>query len=356
MFSFETVLVACGFRYFYTLKSNISSLSNYLKRVQVPIDLASHPRLISNVNVTVENARPLPNNHKCKDLLYVALSWIYTGLVAGALCLNPIHEIINENYPSMCYGLIPVVQFIFGVIYHSTSHFEQWRMDGTYTISDNKLVLYSGITGIVQSIAILCTYINDLDTILWYRFISTAFGILITSVFSVEMWFVFFKHLKVITKFSKSFNSDIEMNELVQSLAKIKYDLEISIGAFKNNLGVTTLIGVIPFGYAILCIRDVNCPSNFPWGGIGLFCMYQLVIFFIVKYIDSKKDEIHRISRHPVFIKKFVSRSSAHSLAELYNNDIAMVVVNIAEDNASSIDSQIFSDIASSDWNQFRVM
>jgi hypothetical protein len=354
MNNFDKLKVLCGFKHYHVIKSKVVSVLNYIKRVQVPINPAS---IICSKSEKSGNQKEPRTIITQQHPVSIFASWMYTFTVFSILMVNPICSAIDQNVPVVFFSFIPVVQFISGVMYHSTSHFEDWWNE--YPDKNNYGVTYNKLSLAVFSIFAVCcaTLVSTVLNGYWYIIVSVIFGIFAVSLSVVEFWFIFYKHLCVVNDFSKRVNKfEDEINDLVKGLSKIKFDLDTSINAFKNELALTTLLGGISIGYGVLCLNDLNCKADFPWGCVVLFCMHQIVLFCIARYLDNRKNEIERISKHPIFIQKYVSRVSTEELSKRYNNDINMIVIEIVEDNASTLDCQLFYSVVSSSWDQFVVL
>jgi hypothetical protein len=318
--------------------------------------LESHPRLFTSVLPESQIDTPANNKYNTKQSIGTFVSWLYTGTILATILVNPVYFYIKDKHPELFFSCIPLVQFIFGIAYHSTSHFEEWWNEypekNNYSVTENKLL---GCIGVICATCLSSVLFMQRESHNWYNVVSFITSAVTVSTFTVEFWFVFYKHLRVITDFSNVFvNTD--MNVCVINIAKIKYDLETSINSFKNLLAVTTLLGGLPVGYAILCVKNGKCKPDFPWESVVMFSIYQFILFCIVRYIDNRKGELQRVSKHPSFIRRHAKRVNVDELMLMYNNDVDMVTMNMVEDNVSTMDWQMFSEIAGSEWNQFRVL
>jgi hypothetical protein len=352
MNNFEKLKVICGFKHYHSLKSNAVSMFNYVKRIQVPV------RLISCVPKKKPERDPTERIHP-DNVACTILSWAYTGAILSILLVNPIYNTVEGNIPVTIVSAIPVVQFMYSVIYHSTRHFDDWWDDypelNNYGITFDHLAFASIILFVLSGATLLSRALHG--TVEWYVIVSTVTGILTMSVSSVEFWFIFYKHMRVINSFIQKLNEfDTSMNNIVTDLSKIKFDLDVSIDSFKNELAFTTLIGGMTLGYGVVCMNNLNCDEDFPWESVTLFSLYQVVLFCIAKYLDNRKNEIDRVSKHPAFIKKYMARPDPAELKERYGDNIDMMIVSILEDNASTLDCQLLYHVVDSSWDQFVVL
>lgn len=360
MNNFEKLKVLCGFKHYNNIKSEVISILNYIKRIQVPINLTQIITCTRDQDINRRTVQPANDTPEIKQSnISIFFSWMYTFTIFGTLLVNPICKTVSQNVPVVFFSFVPVVHFIYGVVYHSTSHFENWWNDypekENYGITSNKLVLsVLGVFVLCCSVLVPRALSKPAE---WYIITSVAVGTFIVSISVVEFWFIFYKHLYVIHDFYKKVNKfDSSMNDIVKGLSKIKFDLDTSINAFKNELAVTTLLGGVALGYGILCLNNVNCPDDFPWECVGLFGIHQIALFCIARYLDNRKNEIERISKHPAFIAKYVSRTPTFELSNRYNSDTSMVIIDIIEDNASTLDCQLFYSVLASSWDQFVVL
>jgi hypothetical protein len=350
MDAFRKALAACGLIGVGSREENGSNMKNILFRVPVPADKAC-TKLEKSLNSTllisgVRRQIILPvtttaDQTTGREICITGLSWIYTLAVLAVTLVNVVAE--ADDLARAALAAIPALQFILGVWYYSTSHSVVWRSSypdrENYGVEDVHLLIVSLLVFTIQA-AVIIPLERDFDWTMGPMMIS----MFIVSVINVDMWFVFYKHLRIIHEFSKKVIDGENINVLVAKVSRIKYDLDLTIGAFKYSIGATTLLGGVPIGYAGVCLAEVNCPANFPWGGVALFILYQLVFMSLLRLIDNRQGDIERVSKHPIFIRNYLSRRDQGEAKDLII------------DNASSLDWQIFEHVTTSSWTDFSVL
>lgn len=359
---FEILLAICGFVKYNKVNSDTSTFKNILNRNPVPSGIAykgtyTHPKLINKNILPIVYINEKNNKTEKINVFSSILSWTYTCFVMSVLLINPLSKILyNPSLPATkFFSCIPVTQFLFGINYHSTDHFDTWwEKNPECNTTKNKLA------GVITSIFILewvAFVLFDKESYTWYEYPSKIFGFLVMTTFTAEFWYVFYKHSYVLTKFAHFLaNGDSNMNELLKKVTEIKFDLDNSIGAFKNNFAVTSILGSVPVAYAIMCIKNIDCEENFPWVFVGFFAVYHIVFFILIRYIENRKEEINRVVKHTDFIRKYLSRLDNKDVSELYNNDTNMILLDIVEENSTSIDWMLFNQMSSDRWSKFSVL
>jgi hypothetical protein len=354
---FDLLLVVCGF----IKKGNKGSEKNYIVSVLNRNKIPNHKcykgahltNSFKNTNQQClpKHVQPVHEQEQESDIINVIVSWTHTLCVMAILSVYPFVEITNSSSSTdISFSCIPITQFVFGLIYNSTDHFDKWyEKYKKYNTPKNNLVCVT-----LFVCACKMTIFISKRKMSWYVYPSIIYGILITSTFTVQFWFVFYKHLLVISEFSNELiNGNLTMNYLVEKLTEIKYDIDNSIGLFKNNFAVTSIIGSVGIAYAGICIKDSEC-SFTSWESVSLFLIYQIVFFIIVRVIDNRKDEINRIVKHTTFIEKYIHRQE--NLAQYYENDTQMITLCMVEENNTSMDWLLFNYISSDRWSIFKVL
>lgn len=344
--------IFCGFEKYNRNVASDDYFSSLIRRNQLPayktyIGKYSHPLILSH---KTSNPNTLPTTVLGKNCgeskLVIVVSWIYSLAVFSVI----VWYTIDRDYVNIYYSIIPIVQYIGGIIYHSTDHFEN-------LYEKHKKYNFDLVCVILPLIVLQMAVFFSMHTYKWHEYISIFYIITTITTFTAEFWFILYKHCRILNDFTEKLSHDkTPMNVLLRDLTEIKFDLDTSISVLKNSFGITSILGAIPVGYLTLCLKNGNCEKNFPWMNTCLFLFYQFVFFMFIRFIENRKDEINRIVKHNNFIDKYIIRMDNRDIAATYNNEAGIIALIRLEENATSIDWMLFNTISSGRWSQFSIL
>ena len=309
---------------------------------------------------TSEDSEPGPCCESSCYFDFGTISWIYTCLIFSALLIHPVslsirNDIIVER---KFYPWIPMVQYASAVSYHTTNHFDKWW--NAYPETQNYKVTQQGLFGLAITIAFLQAAVFipvNYDIFEWYNYIGLCVGFITSAVYITEFAFVFYKHSMVMDRFADSLlETEESMNELLKKVSRIRFDLEVSIGAFKTCFLIVSIIGVIPIGYLVNCLRIQDCDPDFPWAGIAYYLVFQASFLLMLRFIDNRKSEMQRVTKHTTFIKRYLNRLTKDELLAKYNGDTDIIIMDMLEDSATTADWMSFNSVCTEEWSNFSVL
>jgi hypothetical protein len=317
------------------------------------------------------------------------LSWVYTLFIGIVLCVQPVYtswylltkDTTNNTFylSSLFFNLIPIVQYILSVVYFSTSHFDE-SYNNCYSCFPSLnvfvVLLFMGMLSVSVFSQLLVVggfslarvdgefpgyddYDNKIliNVFLWVAWVYGKLAVYTNlTVFSL----VFCKHCRVLSDYVKKlkkncFEDVLTINNITQEVLGIRYDIEESIDAFRNIFSSFTLLGAIGFGFFLEQVKEGNF-DFFPWHQFVVYIVIQVVFFIIIFRVSKTKENLSDYIRQPFFIKKFLKRYNPTETRDKFDNNTIIVILNIEEENASTLDWIILNDIFGEDWTEFKVM
>ena len=350
--------------------------------------LENPPDIKININIERRN--------KIESIVSSALSWLYTVGIFGLLCVQPIYSIIyiiredeqNTNFyiSSIFFQLIPPIQYLLAVKYFSTNHFEKFYINNkkhhincfpslnnlslfiivitAFTIAFNYIILKKDISIIRQRDGEFPQFNNFNHTsrtfISIFLILSWLYGKMVVYLNIVCFSLIFCKHCKIITECVNKLQNEnkgiLTVNDILREIIQIRYDLEESIDQYKNIFSSLTLFGSIGLGFILERIRVGNF-DLFPWNSFIVYIILQFIFIFIIFKVTNNKESLSKYIKEPQFVEKFIKRYTIRDISERFSeSETQLIILNIEEENSSTIDWMILNSIINADWTEFRVM
>lgn len=352
------------------------------------------PEIKLNINMQIDNNKKKFKDKIIQDIGLPCVSWIYTIFILTILSVQPLYiltyiiEEENENtnfyMSNLFFNLIPPIQYILAIKYFSTDHFERTYINNNkcnpncfpklnkltiilitfvfLRIIFNFLVLLTNISFIERNDGQFPNFNNFTLTskifIGIFLFLSWLYGSFIEFINLMCFSLIFCKHSKIINNYVKTLQNEkkgiLTINDITQETIEIKYELEKSIDHFKNIFSSFTLLGAIGFGFFIDRIQNGNF-TLFPWDSFIIYIIVQIIFLVVIIQVSNNIDNLSSFVREPRFIEKFLKRYTLRDIREKFN-DPQLVIINMEEENASTIDWMLLQSILKENWTDFQVM
>lgn len=366
---------------------NKNKLNAFMRRYVIKVKDNEPVKRNSLIDLMTEQEEPmLFNEHISNDILeeefkkqieaennlHCVLSWLYTLFILISILSLPVlsyyleeEQNINEKIANITFALIPSAQYIFGILYHSTNHFEHFYNEDLLSrknlsiccIIFTTVVLFCGIIFTVFEYNYTKLHkLNIIFQILIYilLFIIYFYSGLSISLNIIKFICVFVKHTIIINNFTKALSHFSTINEITMQVMKIKYELEFSIDMFEKYFSAITLLGAISLGIFLECLISTNCDS-YPWISFSLYLLLQSIFFILITTLESKRGNLSRFIKSEKFIKNFLVRKTNYEYKYVYNCDTNLVSINMIDENSKILDWILLYNIFSEKWNDFSV-
>lgn len=344
---------------------------------------------ISNSDDDNENRTRNINIRMKTSSSYGFLSWLYTSFIFLSLSVQPIYTLYyifnelesNHNFywSSFFFNIIPVVQYLFSIIYFGRSHFDDFyisRNDNLYGMNLYLFLILFGVLSmnifsnmIIYGVGYFST--NDTE---FPGFVDYPNSILITLFLNI-VWvysrliiytnltvftLVFYKHCRILSNYVKKIDIDksndiIPLNNITQDVLFIRRELEESIDYLKNIFSSFTLLGAIGFGFFIERIKNGNF-DFFPWNQFIVYIVIQIVFIYVVLKVSNTKDDLSDYIRQPLFIERFLKRYNQVEINDKFHDNVNILILNTEEENASTLDWIVLNNLFNEEWVEFKVM
>lgn len=362
---------------------------NVYNKVLSPRGNQNHEVVIEGLNNMGENNelnlefKRKENREKIKSNIFSITSWFYTIFINLILYIKPTYTMVYiiQNFntvsyyaPTMAFDFVIPIQYTLSIFYFSKDHLEKFYIENEPNINKkfpdlDKIVAVSlclAIITIVYSISTVSKIPNFENFQQEYKIfvyilipISSIFGTMSLFIHSAIFSFTFIKHLIILKKFIHKLvkhGEETSVNEISIKVLEIKYSLEKSISNFKNFFSVVTLACGISIGFLLEILIKQKTTENYPWASFVFYGLFQIIFMIIIIYLDEYKEKLFKYMRSGEFVQKYLYRYNQKEITHKFNNNMELILLNIEEENASTIDWLVLNSILSEGWNGFSIL
>lgn len=349
------------------------------------------------VNNVVKDFTPSPNFEKIRldlveditfseKVMYTFYTF-YSFLIFCLISAQPIYAFIKfmnnvEDSKFLVSSLlhlnIPLI-YLWAKFYFKTNHFDNLNVCIKFKVS---LIFISAICSILFNFIDLSSFNNkyywldNLNDPIFYSLVIIEWLYSRLLIFTFIFTFIFVMDVHI-----KSFNSIIkrlESNEyifdgnpclgtIIKELGKIRHDIECTIRYFNDIIAFVTLIG----GIALAIFTRNLLPNGLDVNNLNLnfdihdrYLLHPLALYIIsnvfllinMSRYSFRRDEILKYIKSMDFMNKFLVRTSSEKIMKKTGSKLDVVILNIAEESATTLDWIILGNILSEKWLDFTIL
>ena len=325
-----------------------------------------------------------------RNMLRKLCKQFYTVFVALITLILPTNSTVElfkgtflpeEHLAPIIFQWIVPAQYIFLALYFRDNHFEN-----TYQYIHHPCLPTSNlIFAIVFIISIFATFaaITRLwlghSVYQWYNFYEVSLPEkLLLSILAFYEYFIGFstvilavsifgaiiiKHTKDLNNYVESLASrgrqiDANLSPMILKLCQLRKELQESIDLLSPLFSTSTIIGAIGIASFVHYNVDgrIGSPGeNFFFVHLGLWSIIQMIFFINVSKLSSSKDRLAEIVRKPTFISRCLGRLTVEDI-ERFNGNSQLIMMNILEENATTLDWMALTQDLEKKWIDFTVL
>lgn len=262
----------------------------------------------------------------------------WTLVTTALMSYNIYNTYINFRQETI-YSIIPLSQQMLSIIYHRNKEnkFKQWMNKYTVNFGINEQLIGVCVISLSGAFTIYKSITEHLDLLNCILLLCSS---LIVTESTLELFYVFYKHYKVVCElvvYTQKI-TEHEYTYLLENVIDVKFDFENSVNNFKHIFAITSVLGAIPVTQSAVCIENDKCEQSPAWWYVSFYMVYQVVFYLITKQIDGKTTCISNIIKHREFRELYIKKT------------------NINNRTSSSIDWLLLNNISSSSWSQIAVL
>lgn len=308
----------------------------------------------------------------------------YSFLIFCLLCCQPIYTFINfiQNTDDIRYLVssllhvnIPLI-YIWAKYYFKTNHFENLKVCVKFKVS---LIFLFSILSIIFNFIDIGSFNNryywldNFEDQIFYSIvlIEWLYSRLIIFTFIFIFIFVMDVHIKSFNRIIKKlennefiFEDNTCLSNIIKELGKVRHDIEFTINFFNDIISLFTVIGGVALAIFVRTLFpdgldfqniNFNIHDRYLLHPLILYIVYNLFILVNMSRYSFRRDEILKYVKSMKFMNKFLTRTSSGKIMKKTNNDMNMVILNIAEESATTLDWIILGNILSERWLDFTI-
>lgn len=314
---------------------------------------------------------------------------VYFLLIFMLICIQPVYTLImyvnntsNLKYLSsfFLHLNLPLI-YIWSKWYFKTNHIntnlkcKKFKVFITILSATLSIIFnFLDITSFYNEYYWLNTFASN-NNILFFSLIiiEWIYSRLIIFLFVYCFIFVMNNHILKFKKIVKdidnnefNFEDNTCLSNIISELAIIRYELEITISFYNNIISITTLFGGIALGIftrdvipnKITSLSDINFEPHDRYliHPLALYLISQLILIINMTRYSIKRDEVLKYIKSINFMNRFLSRISSEKIMRKSGNNISMVMLNITEESATTLDWIVLGNMLSEKWLDFSIL
>ncbi len=261
-------------------------------------------------------------------------------------------------------------------MYFKTNHFESINMCKTFK---GTLIITSSLISIVINLVDITSFYNEYhwlnsfnNKFMFFILISIewVYSRLVTFLFVYTFMFVINQHVDKLKKIKVqietnefNFEENVCLSNLIIKLAKTKDEIEKTINLFNGIISYTTVLGGISLAIFIKDVFPHGSTKEFNFEDHDRYLLHPIILYIcnqiiliinMSRYSYSRGDILHFIKSID-FINRFLTRMSTEKIIKKSNGNLNLVMLNILEDSATTIDWLILGNMLSEKWLDFTV-
>ncbi len=343
-------------------------IDSEFKSIEIDLDAAVERR---------NNIRKL-----CKQLYT-----IFVAIITFILPCNSTIELFKgtfspeEHLAPIIFQWIVPAQYIFLALYFRDNHFEN-----TYQYVNHPCLPTSNL---IFTVVFIISFLATLSAITrlwlghsvyqWYHFYDYALPQkMLLSILAFYEYFIGFstvilavsifgaiiiKHTKDLNYYVESLASggrqiDANLSPMILKLCQLRKELQESVDLLSPLFSTSTIIGAVGIASFIHYNIDgrIGSPGeNFFFVHLGLWSIIQMIFFINVSKLSASKDRLAEIVRKPTFISRCLGRLTVQDI-ERFNGNNQLIMMNILEENATTLDWMALTHDLEKKWIDFTVL
>lgn len=302
----------------------------------------------------------------------------------------------NVDYAtSHLYYVVFVIQYILGVIYYNTDHFEKIL---EHNMIDRKIptkmyiastcvaiattLIISLLIGLEENATIYVDTYTNATTIgkvflLTLQIVENLYTYNIFMINAITFSLVFIVHSRKITHFENTLEKKIDdaeildVNTITSDYQELKNDYAESVSMWNNFFSTLTLLGLLAM-YFIVTDNGKEHITITEYINCAYFVLVDIVYIYIIDKVGSAVGSIRELITKPKFINMYRNVNHIEELDEIVidnGDDLREIKIKLSKinnivtrnlmksyENGFSNEWQIFNDQLLSEWDGFSLM
>lgn len=323
-------------------------------------------------------------NITLREKIFYSFYTFYSFMIFCFLCIQPVYTLIKfindlEDskflVSSLLHVNIPLI-YLWSKFYFKRNHFDKLNVCVKFKVS---LIISFALASIILNFLNINSFNNvyywldHFDDPFFYAIVIIEWIYCRLLIFTFIFTFIFVMdvHIKrfndIIMKLKNNefiFENNTCLSNIIEELARIRYEIEYTIEYFNDIISYTTIIGGIalaifiknlfPNGFDFYNI-NFEAHDDYLINAFGLYIFSNIILLINMSRYSFRRDEILKYIKSMDFMNKFLIRTSSEKIMKKSGNNLDMVILNITEESATTLDWIIIGNILSEKWLDFTI-
>lgn len=310
---------------------------------------------------------------KIDNYEYNSFYYIYSLIIFTILLIQPFYIIYNNNTSNLGFLIYKAIYPIHFILLY-------WKF---YKIIEYKYLedqLFYNALYFSQIIIFILIFINicisysnpyliniQAHTHIFFN-IADVFGIFTYLNSLIIFIYIFLKITKNIYIINDKIAINISQNKkkglitLFYNIIDLKHDVNKAIENFHFIFNTFTLYNLFALGFIIKSFNILNSNQKiFLYINITVFVLIEIICLSIILYISKLKADLFQKIYNPLFVNNFIKKYDINTFNDRFNQEVSIsdvelgnnFIINILEENSTSIDWIILNLTLYSKWMDF---
>lgn len=266
--------------------------------------------------------------------------------------------------------------YIWLKIYFRKNHFEKMNVCIKFKVS---LIIFSSVISIIINYTDITSFYNEyywihyFDIDKWFFVIITVewiYSRLIIFLFIYTFMFLMDTHIKRLSKIKKDlednefdFEDNMCLSNIIKEISLIRYEISFTVEYFNRIISLTTIIGGLALAIFIRQIFPNGINTNkaiikdhdrYLIHPLLFYVISNGILILTMMRYSFKRQKVLNFINSVTFINRFLSRIPNKKIMEKSKN-INAVILNIAEESATTTDWIVLGNMLSEKWIDFTI-
>lgn len=366
-----------------------------VKKKSINFTFKKEQKQLKTVNRVIKDFTPSPKMEKIKldlienvtftEKIFYSCYTFYSFLILCLISVQPIYALIRflqdlNDIKFLVSALlhinVPMI-YIWAKIYFKTNHFEKLNVCIRFKVS---LIFSCAISSILLNFIDIGSFNNkyywldNLEDPIFYTIviIEWLYSRLLMFTFIFTFIFVMDVHIKsfnnIIMKLETNefvFEDNTCLSSLIKELGKIRHDIEYTIGYFNDIIAFVTIIGGIALAIFLktlfqkgIFLLNINLDvhDRYLLHPLVLYIASNIFLLINMSRYSFRRDEILKYIKSMNFMNRFLTRTPSQKIMKKSENKLDIVILNVSEESATTLDWIILGNILSERWLDFTIL
>ena len=363
-----------------------------VKKSKINLDFDKEYKRLKSVNMFIQNQTPSPimeryrinitEKPKIYDKFFYLIYTFYSFLIFLFLCVQPIYTLVMfinniNNIKFLSSALlhlnIPLL-YVWAKMYFRNNHLDLFGICSKFKVS---FITISAIISIIMNFRDIDSFYNDYYWLIYFDkptfftiiIIEWLYSRLLIFTFVYTFIFIMNKHItrlqQIVSDIDKNEFVNLSLSNIIKEISKSRHEIEFTIYYFNNIISITTILGAVslaiffkdmfPNGFSK---EDINFEPHDRYliNPIILYIVSNIILLLMMSKYSMKRESVLKFIKSMNFMNRFLCRIPIDKIMKKTDNNLNMVILNIAEETSITLDWMVLGEILTEKWLDFNIL